>query len=212
MDVNLIVTLTFSERLFQLIEDRIPTIEHRVQNAVNKQVKASAREETKVKVSISTDPASPACRPAPKDPIAALDNARAEVAKAEAEKAEAEKAQEARAMAKAAEAEEKAAKAAEAAKTARPEKEKPAIEQIREIMERTRRRFMGEDYAENTGSEPYKKYHRPLTSQFRQIATVLGYEKPTKIDTPEMIARFAAECDALIIDENGLVSPPSAPY
>ncbi len=79
-------------------------------------------------------------------------------------------------------------------------------------MHRTRQRFEGEDYKENTESEAYKKYHRALTSQFKQIAVTLGYEKPSHIDDPEKIKAFAAECDALSVDEKGLIIPPPAPY
>ena len=79
---------------------------------------------------------------------------------------------------------------------------------IREIMHRTRQRFEGEDYKENAESEEYKKYHRALTAQFKQIALALGYEKPSYIDTLEKVEAFAAECDALVIDEKGFVAPP----
>lgn len=90
--------------------------------------------------------------------------------------------------------------------------EKSHGEMIREIMHRTRRRFEGEDYKENTESEAYKKYHRALTAQFKQIAISLGYEKPSCIDTPEKVKAFATECDALIIDEKGFIAPPPAPF
>lgn len=191
MDINLVVTLTFSERLFQLIEDHVPTIQHRVENAVNKQVKASAKEETKVKVAITTVPPSPACIPAPADPIVAIDEARAgairEPAKAKAPK-----------------------KAEEPAKVEEPAKKLEL--RVRKIIEDTRKRLEGEDYQENSASEGYKKYHRALTSQFRQIATILGYDKPTKIDDPEKVEKFAAMCAELTIGEDGLISPAKAPF
>lgn len=91
-----------------------------------------------------------------------------------------------------------------------PEKELTE-EDIRAAIHRTRQRFEGENYKENTDSEAYKKYHRALTSQFKQIAAVLGADKPSALPA-DKIAAFIAECDALILDENGLISPPQPPY
>lgn len=84
-------------------------------------------------------------------------------------------------------------------------------EDIRAAMHRTRQRFEGEDYKENTDSEAYKKYHKQLTGMFKQIAAVLGADKPSALPA-DMRASFIAECDALIIDEKGFIAPPPAPY
>lgn len=84
-------------------------------------------------------------------------------------------------------------------------------EDIRAAMHRTRQRFEGEDYKENTDSEAYKKYHKQLTGMFKQIAAILGADKPSALPV-EQRAAFIAECDALIIDENGFIAPPPAPY
>lgn len=83
--------------------------------------------------------------------------------------------------------------------------------EVREIMHRTRQRFEGENYKENTDSEHYKKYHRQLTAQFKQIASLLGYEKPSAIDTPEKVDSFAAQCDDLYIAEDGSIAT-KVPY
>ena len=91
-----------------------------------------------------------------------------------------------------------------------PEKELTE-EDIRACMHRTRQRFEGEDYKENTDSEAYKKYHKQLTGMFKQIAAVLGADKPSALPV-ERRAAFIAECDALIIDENGFIAPPPPPY
>lgn len=80
-------------------------------------------------------------------------------------------------------------------------------EDIRAAMHRTRQRFEGEDYKENTDSEAYKKYHKQLTGMFKQIAAVLGADKPSALPA-DMRASFIAECDALIIDEKGFIAPP----
>lgn len=91
-----------------------------------------------------------------------------------------------------------------------PEKELTE-EDIRAAMHRTRQRFEGEDYKENTDSENYKKYHKQLTGMFKQIAAVLGADKPSALPADRRAA-FIAECDALIIDEKGFIAPPPAPY
>lgn len=84
-------------------------------------------------------------------------------------------------------------------------------EDIRAAMHRTRQRFEGEYYKENTDSENYKKYHKQLTGMFKQIAAVLGADKPSALPADRRAA-FIAECDALIIDEKGFIAPPPAPY
>lgn len=84
-------------------------------------------------------------------------------------------------------------------------------EDIRAAMHRTRQRFEGEDYKDNTDSEAYKKYHKQLTGMFKQIAAVLGADKPSALPA-DMRASFIAECDALIIDEKGFIAPPPAPF
>lgn len=91
-----------------------------------------------------------------------------------------------------------------------PEKELTE-EDIRAAMHRTRLRFEGEDYKENTDSEAYKKYHKQLTSMFKQIAAVLGADKPSALPADRRAA-FIAECDALIIGDDGNVTPPPAPF
>lgn len=90
-----------------------------------------------------------------------------------------------------------------------PEKELTE-EDIRAAMHRTRQRFEGEDYKENTDSEAYKKYHKQLTGMFKQIAAVLGADKPSALPADRR-ASFIAECDALIIDDNGFIAPPQHP-
>ena len=90
--------------------------------------------------------------------------------------------------------------------------EKPLTEEdIRACMHRTRQRFEGENYKENTDSEAYKKYHKQLTSQFKGIAVVLGADKPSALPL-EQRAAFIAECDALIIDADGNISTPTPPF
>ncbi len=179
--MELQVTLTLSDRLFALLEDKLPNLGRRIEKAVTKEIGAQTRRESGIEVTVNAKPAETAA-PAP-----AAEEAPEAVQQPESP-----------------------AKAP--AKAPAPGAEKNMGEMIRSIMHRTRQRFEGEDYKENAGSEAYKKYHRMLTGVFKQIALVLGYEKPSYIDTPEKVEAFAAECDALIIDEKGFIAPPPAPY
>lgn len=77
-------------------------------------------------------------------------------------------------------------------------------EDVRAAMHKTRQRIEGEDYKENTNGEAYKKYHKPLTAQFKNIAALLGAEKPSALP-PDKIADFIEQCDGLQIMEDGTI-------
>lgn len=72
---------------------------------------------------------------------------------------------------------------------------------VRAAMERTRKRIEGEDYKENTSSEKYKKYHRQLTAEFKNIAALLGSEKPSALPTSELRRNFCNRCDELLLED-----------
>lgn len=72
---------------------------------------------------------------------------------------------------------------------------------VRAAMDRTRKRIEGEDYKENTSSEKYKKYHRQLTAEFKNIAAFLGSEKPSALPTSELRRSFCNQCDELILED-----------
>ena len=72
---------------------------------------------------------------------------------------------------------------------------------VRAAMERTRKRIEGEDYKENTSSEKYKKYHRQLTAEFKNIAAFLGSERPSALPTSELRRNFCNQCDELILED-----------
>ena len=76
---------------------------------------------------------------------------------------------------------------------------------IRACMHRTRQRFEGEDYKDNTDSEGYKKYHKALTGMFKNIAVFLGADKPSALPAEQREA-FIKECDDLIIDSDGRIT------
>jgi len=77
-------------------------------------------------------------------------------------------------------------------------------EDVRAAMHKTRQRIEGEDYKENTNSDLYKKYHKPLTAQFKNIAALLGAEKPSALP-PDKIANFIKNCNDLQIMEDGTI-------
>ena len=83
--------------------------------------------------------------------------------------------------------------------------EKPlTAEDVRAAMHATRQRIEGEDYKENTNGDLYKKYHKPLTATFKNIAALLGAEKPSAL-TPDKIASFIEQCNGLQVMEDGTI-------
>ena len=203
--MDLLVTLTLSDRLFSLLEDKLPNLGRRIEKAVTKELGASVRAESNITLSTPPDSGEITAEIIPDTPAESKKSSRARRAKADREVVETPALPEDPTTVKADQT------ALEISPSADISSDKSAGEIIREIMHRTRQRFEGEDYKENTESEAYKKYHRALTSQFKQIAVTLGYEKPSHIDDPEKIKAFAAECDALSVDEKGLIIPPPHP-
>lgn len=107
-------------------------------------------------------------------------------------------------------AEQEEAKAEEAApqdeNQAEAEQKPLTAEDVRAAMHKTRQRIEGEDYKENTNGDLYKKYHKPLTATFKNIAALLGAEKPSALP-PDKIASFMEQCDELRIMDDGTIGP-----
>lgn len=107
-------------------------------------------------------------------------------------------------------AEQEEAKAEEAApqdESQEEAEEKPlTAEDVRAAMHKTRQRIEGEDYKENTNGDLYKKYHKPLTATFKNIAALFGAEKPSALP-PDKIASFMEQCDELRVMEDGTIGP-----
>ena len=106
---------------------------------------------------------------------------------------------------------EEAAPKAEAKKEAAPANKEYTEVDVRAAMERTRKRIEGDDYKENTNGEKYKKYHRQLTAKFKNIAALLGSEKPSALPSSELRETFCAQCDELVIGEDGNITT-NAPF
>lgn len=87
---------------------------------------------------------------------------------------------------------------------AQAEQKPLTAEDVRAAMHATRQRIEGEDYKENTNGDLYKKYHKPLTAQFKNIAALLGADKPSALPS-DKIANFIEQCDGLQIMEDGTI-------
>lgn len=99
----------------------------------------------------------------------------------------------------------------EAEQAPEPEQPKELTEQdIREAMHRTRQRIEGENYKDETDSEAYTKYHRQLTANFKNIAALLGADKPSALPADKR-ASFIAQCDELQVLEDGTIGT-KCPY
>lgn len=83
-------------------------------------------------------------------------------------------------------------------------------EDVRAAMHATRQRIEGEDYKENTNGDLYKKYHKPLTAQFKNIAALLGADKPSALPS-DKIANFIEQCNGLQVMEDGTIGS-NCPY
>ena len=97
------------------------------------------------------------------------------------------------------------------AETQAEAEQKPlTAEDVRAAMHATRQRIEGEDYKENTNGDLYKKYHKPLTAQFKNIAALLGADKPSALP-PDKIASFIEQCGELKILKDGTIGT-ECPY
>lgn len=191
--MELKVTLTLSDKLFALLEDKLPNLGRRVEKAVTKEIGAQTRRESNITIEVNADaqeaaPAQPQTEEGekpgstrkPKDDTPAV---RIEVTPTTETEAPA------------------------------PQPEAPAeltCEDCRAAVSRMRLRFEGEGYENKTG-EGYDRYHRPITAMTKQILSQLSGGKAAKIPdlAPELRAAFIAECDGVTTDEKGeLVSPP----
>ena len=93
---------------------------------------------------------------------------------------------------------------AKAQAEAEAEQKPLTAEDVRAAMHVTRQRIEGEDYKENTNGELYKKYHKPLTAQFKNIAALLGADKPSALPS-DKIADFIEQCNGLQVMEDGTI-------
>ena len=77
-------------------------------------------------------------------------------------------------------------------------------------MRRARVRIEGEDWETNTTGEGYTKYHRQLNATFKNIAALLGSDKPSTL-SEENYASFIKQCGELIVGADGTITT-KCPY
>lgn len=103
-----------------------------------------------------------------------------------------------------------AANVATSAEEAAPEQpaEKTYTEvDVRDAMDRARRRIEGEDYKTNTTGELYTQWHRKLTAWFKQTAAAYGSDKPSTLPDSESRRKFIEECDLVHVSGSCLTTP-----
>lgn len=76
---------------------------------------------------------------------------------------------------------------------------------VREAMDKCRKRIEGEDYKENTSSESYKKWHRQLTSWFKNTSATLGAEKPSALPDHASREAFIKMCEEVTTEGDKLI-------
>lgn len=85
--------------------------------------------------------------------------------------------------------------------------ETPTVAEVRAAMDRCRKRIEGENYATDTKSEGYQKYHKQLTAEFKRISALLGSDKPSGL-AEDQRRSFIEEANLLDIMEDGSIGKP----
>jgi len=104
----------------------------------------------------------------------------------------------------------KVAKATVKDAPAKPEKPKEApkaeqeITEVRRAMNECRARIEGADWTENTESESYVKYHKPLTRLFKSYARTLGSDVPSQLPE-DKIQEFVEMVGGTYVDKDGVL-------
>lgn len=88
---------------------------------------------------------------------------------------------------------------------ATPVKELTEVD-VREAMDKCRKRIEGEDYKVNTSSEGYKKWHRQLTSWFKNTSAALGAKKPSALPDHSSRAAFIEMCEEVTTEGDKLIT------
>lgn len=63
--MNLEITLTLSDRLFELLEDKLPNLGKRIERTVNKELRVMARDEVKATIKVAPTPVETEAAPEP---------------------------------------------------------------------------------------------------------------------------------------------------
>lgn len=98
-----------------------------------------------------------------------------------------------------------AAPAAEETRQTAPVKQAKASyteEDVREAMHQCRLRIEGPDYKSDTTTPGYTRYHRALTVRFKELAQLIGYDKPSTLPA-EHRKDFIDRCANIIVGDDG---------
>ena len=93
-----------------------------------------------------------------------------------------------------------------AAETPTQENEYTEVD-VRAAMDKVRRRIEGENYKEQPDSEGYKRWHKALTSWFKNTAAFCGADRPSALPDSASRERFIRECEEVRIENNQLTIP-----
>lgn len=194
MDLN--VTITLSDQLFTLLEDKLPNLGRRIEKSVEKEVGKEVRKGTNVSVTVNATPSEIPGMPENPDTL--------EPAPAESPVT---------VTVEPASTPEPAPPPVETPSPAPAAPAVPTLEDCRAALHRARVRFEGENYNDKT-SEGHAKYHQAVTNQVKQIIISVSSGAAEKIPAlpEECRAAFIAELDALILDEKGQITAPPAPF
>lgn len=76
---------------------------------------------------------------------------------------------------------------------------------VRAAMHKTRQRIEGENYKEQPDSEGYKKWHKVLTTWFKNTAAFCGAEKPSALPDSNSRYQFIRSCAGVKVVNDELV-------
>lgn len=231
--MELIVTVTLSDRLFELLEDKLPNIGRRARRAVKKEAGALVENGSSVSISVKKPVEEKTVVEAggitlvddpdqidsvelwsdreEKETLAGISEAKekssehSESSENSEVKGNSENSENSEVREKISEAREKSSEAREKSSEHSENSEKEVtVEDCRAALQRCRVRIEGEDY-ESKSTEGYKKYHKAISATVKRIVMTVSGGKAEKIPDLDEDARraFISEMDALKVDESG---------
>lgn len=190
--MELQVTITFTDRLFALLEDKLPSLGRRVERAVEKEINAVTRGEMGINVSLDGGAATP------KGAAGVVGPKGEDGKKYLKELANAAPAEPAPAPAP-------APTVTVAVDPAEAEGEGISAMDLRKAMAAVRARIEGDDWQLNAESEGYQRYHDALTELFKSTARLLGGASPVKVPEDKRES-FLATLATIGINSDGEVA------
>lgn len=168
--MDLKITITLSDQLFKLLEDKLPDLGKRVERALKKQINSEVKSQSLVEIQPSASPV---------QPVSPVENANQAAPAAEPD------------VPTYANVLEKIADKFGVSSITVTDLNKPIKERIREIIDATRLRVHGEEV---------DKFRPMFNRHMRQLAKCVGFEKPTDIDNEKAYDEFVHRCNTLSFD------------